>query len=175
MNLRKQLLVANSRNNADVVMRYVQDHPASLNELMACFFSDELIVAQRAAQIVGDLGRACPESLRPWWAEIADASASPVHQAVRRNATRYFSELNLELPKELESKLIEDFIGFVADPNEGVAIAAFSMTFIANRAAHYPEHAARLKRVLVRLMPARSPGFQNRSRKVLKQLSATHQ
>ena len=171
MNLRKQLLVANSRNNADIVMTHVQAHPESLPELMACFFSDEVTVAQRAAQVVGDIGRASPELLKPWWSEMVDASVNPVHQAIRRNTTRYFSELKLELPKKLESKLVDDCINFVADPNEGVAIAAFSMNFVADRAAKYPQHAQRLERVLVRLLPSRPPGFQNRGRKVLKQLA----
>ena len=98
MNLRKQLLVAYSRNNADIVMTHVQAHPESLPELMACFFSDEVTVAQRAAQVVGDIGRASPELLKPWWSEMVDASVNPVHQAIRRNTTRYFSELKLELP-----------------------------------------------------------------------------
>ncbi len=170
MNLRKQLLVTNSRNNADVVMAHVRNHPESLSELMACFFSDEVVVAQRAAQVVGDIGRAAPESLAPWWSDMVDASSNPVHQSIRRNVTRYFSELELKLPKKLESKLVDNCIKFVADPNEGVAIAAFSMSFVADRAAQYPQHAQRLQRVLVRLLPGRPPGFQNRGRKVLKQL-----
>jgi len=152
-------------------MAHVQAHPESLPELMACFFSDEVAVAQRAAQVVGDIGRASPESLKPWWSELADASANPVHQAIRRNVTRYFSELKLKLPKKVESQLVDDCINFVADPNEGVAIAAFSMNFVADRAAKYPQHAQRLERVLVRLLPSRPPGFQNRGRKVLKQLA----
>lgn len=171
MNLRKQLLVANSRNNADIVMAHVQGHPESLPELMACFFSDEVIVAQRAAQVVGYIGRDSPEALKPWWNEMVDASANPVHQAIRRNVTRYFSELQLKLPKKLESKLIDDCTNFVADSGEGVAIAAFSMNFVADRAANYPQHAQRLARILVRLLPGRPPGFQNRGRKVLKQLA----
>lgn len=171
MNLRKQLLVVNSRNNADIVMTHVQGHPESLSELMACFFSDEVTVAQRASQVVGDIGRASPESLQPWWSEMADASADPVHQAIRRNVTRYFSELQLELPKKLESKLVDDCMNFVADPNVGVAIAVFSMNFVADRAAKHPQHAQRLERVLVRLLPGRSPGFQNHGRKVLRQLA----
>lgn len=152
-------------------MAHVQAHPESLPELMACFFSDEVTVAQRAAQVVGDIGRATPESLQPWWSAMADASADPVHQAIRRNVTRYFSELKLDLPKKLERKLVEDCIDFVADPNEGVAIAAFSMNIVADRAAKYPQHAQRLERVLVRLLPSRPPGFQNRARKVMKQLA----
>ena len=171
MNLRKQLLVANSRNNADIVLAHVNAHPESLPELMACFFSDEVKVAQRAAQVVGDIGRATPASLKPWWNDMVDASATPVHQAIRRNVTRYFSELQLPLPKKLEKKLIDDCTNFVADANEDVAIAAFSMALVANRAANYPQHAQRLERVLVRLIPGRPPGFQNRGRKVLKQLA----
>ena len=66
MNIRQQLLQKNSRANADIVLNYVLGSPESVVELMVCFLSDEVTVAQRAAQVVGDLGRQNPESLEPW-------------------------------------------------------------------------------------------------------------
>ena len=170
MNLRKQLLEAHSRANADLVQAHVVAHPESLPELMACFFSDEVIVAQRASQVVGNLGRAHPDWLEPYWSEMVASAISPVHSATRRSVTRYFSELKLEIPTTLEKELVDHCTNFVADPNEDVAIGAFSMTFVADRAAQYPQHAQRLEQALILLIPKRSTGFQNRGRKVLKQL-----
>ncbi len=171
MILRTQLLEAHSRHNADLIMAHVSSHPETLPELMACFFSDEVTVAQRAAQVVGDLGRAHPQWLQPWWPELVNATEEPVHNAIRRNVTRYFSELKMDLPLKLEQKLVNLCTDFVADPHQNVAIAAFSMTLVADRADRYPEQAQRLERVLVRLIPSRPPGFQNCGRKILKQLS----
>ena len=170
MSLRKQLLEAHSRANSDLVQAHVVAHPESLPELMACFFSDEVIVAQRASQVVGNLGRACPDWLEPYWSEMVVAAINPVHSAVRRCVTRYFSELKIEIPAELEEQLVDHCTNFVADPNEDVAIGAFSMTFVADRATRYPQHAKRLEEALIKLIPKRSTGFQNRGRKVLKQL-----
>ena len=170
MNIRQQLLNKNSRNNADFVQAHVVAHRESLVELMACFFSDEKVVAQRAAMVVGNLGRAEPACLKPWWSSMVDAAEDPVHQAVRRAVTRYFSELTLAVPEKLEARLVELLGTFVANPKENVAIAAFSMTFVADRAQRYPDAAQHLQRTLVRLIPAGSPGFQNRGRKILLQL-----
>ena len=120
--------------------------------------------------VVGNLGRAEPACLKPWWEAMVDAAEKPVHIAIRRAVTRYFSELSLTIPKNLEARLVELFVTFVADPKENVAISAFSMTFIADRAEHYPDAAQHLQRALVRLIPAGTPGFQNRGRKILQQL-----
>ena len=171
MSLRRQLLVAHSRANADLVQAQVVANPELLLELMACFFSDEVVVAQRASQVVGNLGRAHPEWLEPYWSEMVTAAINPVHSALRRSVTRYFSELKIELPAKLEEELVNHCTNFVADPNEDVAIGAFSMTFVADRAAQYPQQAQRLEKALIRLVPSRSTGFQNRGRKVLKQLA----
>lgn len=170
MSLRKQLLEAHSRANADLVQAHVTANPELLPELMACFFSDEVTVAQRASQVVGNLGRACPEMLEPYWSGMVDAAITPVHSAIRRSVTRYFSELKIDIPIKLEKLLVDHCTDFVADPNEDVAIGAFSMTFVADRAAQYPQHAERLEQALIRLIPTRSVGFQNRGRKVLRQL-----
>ena len=88
MNIRQQLLQRNSRANADIVLAYVTKTPTAIVELMACFLSDEVTVAQRASQVVGDLGRLAPESLKPWWDEMARAAEQPVHDAVCRNVAR---------------------------------------------------------------------------------------
>lgn len=172
MNIRTQLLVAHSRNNADTVQRYVEQHPESLPELMACLGSDEVKVAQRASMVIGNLGRANPDALRPWWEDLVQAVDDPVHNAITRAVLRYFSELDSALPKALESRLIDRCMQAVLAPNQQTAISVFAMQFITDRAASYPEHARRLNAALIRLIPSGSPGFQNRGRKMLEQLKA---
>ena len=170
MNVREQLLIANSRANADRVLAMVGDDPELLVQLMVCFLSDEVRVAQRAAQVVGDLGRRDPDLLLPWLGEIVDAIENPIHQAIRRNGVRFFSELAEPLPAAMEKRLIRMCGQFVADRNVDVAIGAFSMSFIADRANRYPAEAIQLCKDLRDRLPDASSGFANRANKVLKQL-----
>ena len=170
MNIRTQLLAVHSRANADTVQQYVEDHPESLPELMACLCSDELKVAQRASMVVGNFGRSNPVALQPWWEDLAEATEDPIHAAIPRAVIRYFSELELELPKPLEARLVDRCMNAVIDPKEKTATSAFAMKFVADRAGDYPEHAKRLNAALIRLIPSGTPGFQNRGRKMLKML-----
>lgn len=170
MNIRTQLLSVHSRNNADAIQKYVEDNPDTLPELMACLGSDEVQVAQRASMVVGNFGRSNPEALEPWWEDLLAATIDPIHNAITRAVIRYFSELDSKLPKDLESRLIDRCLQAVLAPNQQTAISAFAMTFITDRAAQYPEQAKRLNAALIRLIPGGSPGFQNRGRKMLKQL-----
>ena len=170
MNIRTQLLIDHSRANADAVQCYVEQNPASLPELMACFFSDEVQVAQRAAMVVGNFGRSHPEQIEPWWQDLVNATEDPVHAAIPRAVIRYFSELKLQLPKSIESRLIDRCLQAVIDPEKKTATSAFAMKFITDRADRYPEQAKRLSAALIRLIPSGTPGFQNRGRKMLEQL-----
>ena len=71
MNIRQQLLKKHSRENADFVEAHVARTPGAVIELMACFLGDELRVAQRSSQVVGNLGRHHPEMLQPWWQDLS--------------------------------------------------------------------------------------------------------
>lgn len=170
MIIREQLLKANSRANADKVLSMVGRDPEWLVQLMVCFLGEEVRVAQRAAQVVGDFGRRNPDRLLPWLGDIVDAVERPIHQAVRRNGVRYFSELSAPLPPAIEKRLIRMCGQFVADREIDIAISAFSMTFIANKATQYPNAAKQLCEDLRKRLPDASSGFANRARKVLKQL-----
>ena len=170
MNIRQQLLRENSRVNADIVLDYVSKTPHVLVEVMACFFSDEVTVAQRAAQIVGDWGRLHPESLEPWWGEMLRAAEHPVHDAICRNVSRYFSELELSLPAELEQALVKLMAGWSSDLSTPVAATVYSMQFIANRADRFPEEAQQVKVQIEDRISTASAGFKSCGKRILRQL-----
>lgn len=172
MNIRQQLLKNHSRQNADFVEAYVVDTPGAIIQLMACFFSDEVKVAQRSAQVVGNLGRHHPAMLKPWWAEMVASGNRPVHQAIRRNVARYFSELELAIPKKLESSIVDSFTDWSCDSSSPVAVSVFAMQFVADRCNGYPIHAKRVRTAIESQLASASPGFCNRGRKIIKQLDA---
>ena len=170
MDIRRQLLQAHSRQNADLVEAHVVDNPTAIIALMSCFFSDEVSVAQRAAQVVGNLGRHHPSLLEPWWEEMVAAAEQPVHVAIRRNVARYFSELELDLPKKLETQIVDSFTRWVSEKDTPVAVAVFAMQFVADRCCQFPEHGQRIRHVIEQKIDSASAGFKNRGQKILKQI-----
>ncbi len=170
MNIRQQLLKRYSRENADIVIAHVSSTPGAIVELMVCFLGEEVMVAQRASQVVGDLGRRQPEILEPWWDEMLQAAKTPVHNAIRRNVARYFSELELTLPTKLETSLIKLFTDWTCEPTTPVAIQVYAMQFIADRADRFPDEAGNVKAVILSRFDTASAGFRSRGKRVLKQL-----
>jgi hypothetical protein len=171
MNIRQQLLKKHSRENADFIESHAIKSQASVIELMACFLGEETKVVQRASQVVGNLGRHHPEMLKPWWEEMISAGDHPVHVAVRRNVARYFCELNLTLPEQLEKKIIDSFTRWSTSSDTPVAVAVFAMQFIADRCSRYPKQAKAIAAAIESRIDSASPGFKNRGQKILKQIA----
>lgn len=173
MNIRQQLLKRHSRENADFIEDHVVRTPGAIVELMACFLSDESKVAQRSAQVVGNLGRNHPLMLQPWWEEMIDAGDTPIHIAIRRNVARYFSEIELPIPEPLEKRIASSFTQWSTDPDVPVAVAVFAMQFVADRHRQFPKQASAIKKEIQSRMESNSatPGFCNRGKKILKQLA----
>lgn len=171
MNIRQQLLKKHSRENADLVEAHVVRTPGAIVELMVCFLGEEVKVAQRSSQVVGNLGRHHPEMLQPWWEDMMEAGVEPVHIAIRRNLARYFCELELPIPEKLESQIASAFTTWATDTDVPVAVAVFAMQFVADRHKTYPKLAKRIQQEIESRMDSGSPGFCNRGRKILKQMS----
>lgn len=170
MDVRQQLLKVNSRANADLVEDFVVLNQHRLVDLMACFLSHDRIVAQRAAQVVGNLGRTHPDWLMPWWEPMLDAAETPAHVATRRNVARYFSELPISIPAAIEKKIARTFADWILDAEVPVAVAVFAMQFIADRADRYPNETLAVVQTIRKKLPDATPGFINRAIKTLRQL-----
>ncbi len=172
MNIRQQLLRKHSRENADFVEAHVVRTPGAIVELMVCFLGEETKVAQRSAQVVGNLGRHHPEMLEPWWEEMIDAGEDPIHIAIRRNVARYFCELELPIPEKLEKRIVESFTCWATAPDVPVAVAVFAMQFVADRHGRFAEHAKAVQREIESRMETATPGFCNRGQKIIAQMSS---
>ena len=165
MNIRQQLLKRNSRANADIVIAHVASTPKAIVELMACFLSDEVTVAQRAAQVVGDIGRKNPEMLEPWWSEMVEAAKKPVHDAIQP-----VSYTHLTLPTKLETSLITLLTDWTCEPTTPVAIQVYAMQFVADRAERFPNEAGRVKAAILSRFDTASAAFRSRGKRILKLL-----
>ena len=170
MDIAAQLLTAHSRGNANLVLNYVLADAARVPELMQAFLEGEYRVVQRAAMVVGDLGRVKPLWLEPWHGRMITAADHPeAHDAVRRNVMRYFSELSIEqIGPDDEGRLVDLAFRLLADQQAAVAIRVFAMQIIYNYVARYPVLADELAGIIeLTLAEGTTPGFRSRGRKIL--------
>lgn len=171
MHIRDQLLVAHSRDNADLILDYLYAHPDRVAELMDAFLEDEYRVVQRAAMVVGDLGRAHPDWLQTYHSAMVAAANEAKHPAVRRNVLRYFSELPLpQINEATEGPLLDLAFRLTESPTEAVAIRVHAMQIVFNFCAKYPELKNELRDAIEGGMEDGSAGFRSRGGKILVQL-----
>lgn len=172
MNYAKQLLVEHSRANADLILEHVLADESRVTALMEIFLGEDYRTAQRAAMVVGDVGRAQPGWLQPWHGRMITAAATPPHDAIRRNVLRYFSELDIQgIGAEDEGYLVDLAFRLTADPEAAVAIRVFAMQVVANYVAKYPELKDELAGIIeLTIAEGTTPGFRSRGKKILQKI-----
>ena len=172
MDIRAQLLVTHSRANADLVLAFVLAKQARLPKLMDAFFSGEKDVMNRAAMVVGDLGRKKPDWLLPYHARLITYADAYPHPAVPRNVLRYFSELPLgKVKEEDQGPLLDVAFRLTAGPEIPVGIRVFGMTIVAAFCVPYPELRDELRGIIeLTIAEGTTPGFWSRGGKVLRWL-----
>ena len=94
MDLRQQLSLAHSRANADLILTWLYADEARTRVLIDLVNSKDERDAkpvQRAAMVLGDLGRAKPDWLRPYQRSLLRLANEATHPALPRAISRYFS------------------------------------------------------------------------------------
>ena len=59
---------------------------------------------------------------------------------------------------------------FVEDPNEKVAVKAFSLTVLYNLSRKHPDIIPEVKLLIEQQMPHQTAGFKSRAKKILKEM-----
>ena len=173
MNLRKQLAIAHSRANADLILAYLFKNKAETAALWKVVSSSDPADAKlvkRAAMVLGDLGRARPDWLLPYHGRMLRLAAESPDPAIPRAVTRYFSELPLaKVTEEDQGALLEASFHYLNDPEATVTMKVFSMTTLGNFAALHPELKDEVRGLIERQVEEgeHTAGFYSRARKVL--------
>ncbi len=171
MDIRAELLKEHSKVQVEKIARWIGNHPGRFAQLMDLFLHDEYRVVQRAAWIISMAAEAHPavaEVHLPAMVQRMSDNGVPV--AVKRNVVRILQFVNI--PGALHGEVMNACFDLLADPQEAIAVRAFSMTVLANLAATYPDIKQELKTIVEdALQHNPSAGFRSRARKVLKTLS----
>ena len=171
MDIRAELLKEHSRAQADRVARWIGNDPERLAQLVGLFLHDEYRIVQRAARVVSLIADEHFELIKPHLPSLVRRMNEPgVPVAVKRNVVRMLQFV--DVPEDVQGDVMNTCFELVADPQETIAVRAFSMTVLANLAKQYPDIKPELKAIIEdALEHDPSPGFRNRAGKVLKSLS----
>lgn len=171
MHLRKQILQENSREHTLQIAAWVGSDPARLAQLVELFLHDEYRVVQRAAWILSYVAQKHPELMQPHLpAMVKRMEDSGIPVAVKRNVTRLLQFQ--PIPPALHGLVMHHCFEMLANPEETIAVRAFSMTVLAKLAKEYPDIRNEIRLVLEdELQHQPSPGFASRAKKVLKMLA----
>jgi hypothetical protein len=170
MHLRNEILKEHSRENSLRIAAWIGGHPERIAALTELFLHDEYRVVQRAAWILSMVAEKHPAQLQPHLEQMVDRMGHPgIPVAVKRNVVRILQFL--PIPPALQGAVMDYCFRFLEDPQETVAVRAFSMTVLANLAPQYPD----IKNEIVlliedQLREGASPGFKSRAKKTLAQL-----
>ena len=155
-----------------VALRIIEDvlqAPSRMDELMDCFFDDDLRICQRASWPVGMISEHNPQLILPYLEKMLLNLEHAKHDALIRNTFRTLQ--NMDVPEDLEGLAFEKAFDYLLNPQNAIAIRVFAMTVCANIAKKYPELKHELIPVIEEQIPYGSAGFKNRGQKILNALN----
>lgn len=171
MDIQKALLYQHSKLQTMRIVNYIGDDKSRLAELMACLFSDDVKISQRAAWCVSYIGIAFPQNIIPYLHKMIALLDKDVHHAVKRNILRMLEFI--DIPKKHNGKLINHCFDILIAKDEPVAVKVFSMSVLAKISKQVPEIKNELQLILIEQLPFSSSGFKARATKILLQIRKT--
>lgn len=169
MDIRAHLLTEHSEAVTDSIVHCIRENPDKLDELMVCFFDQNLRICQRAAWSVGILGEKNPEMMYPYLPEMINYLQNPTHDAIIRNTVRTWQ--SMKIPEEYQGEIFEICFRYIIQPKFPAAVRAFSMTVCAKIAKEIPELKEELILAISDQLEFGSSGIINRGNKMIKELS----
>jgi hypothetical protein len=169
VDLEKELLKKQTLVQCNRIIKYIGDKELQFAELMKLFFGGEYRLTQHAAWPMSYCIQKYPILAKPYLKKFIDQlSDSNAHTAAKRNIVRLLQFV--EIPKRFHGKLMNICFQFISNPEEAIAVKAFSLSILSNLVKIYPEILPEIKTVIEARWEFETPAFRSRARKILKQV-----
>lgn len=169
MNILEELEQSYTNSNPNHIAEFIGNDPDRFAQLVAHFVHGKVRVTHHASHAINRCIHKHPHLIAPHLRNFTDLLATPINDTVKRNIVRTFQFI--DLPEELLGDVFDNCAVLLNNPNEAVAIRAFSMTVLFNICRQYPELKEELKAMLLLAIEnSDKPGILNRGRKTLKAL-----
>jgi hypothetical protein len=171
MDLRAEILKEHSRVQSDKIAKWIGKDAGRFAQLVQLFLHDEYRVVQRAAWVLSVVVEKHYHMAEPHLPAMVKRMTDPgIPVAVKRNVVRILQFI--DVPEALHGDVMNMCFELLGDPQETIAVRAFSMTVLANLAKHYPDIKQELRAIIEdALEQDPSPGFKNRAHKTLAALA----
>jgi hypothetical protein len=169
VDLEKELLKKQTLVQCNRIIKYIGDKELQFAELMKLFFGGEYRLTQHAAWPMSYCIQKYPILAKPYLKKFIDQlSDSNAHTTAKRNIVRLLQFV--EIPKRFHGKLMNICFQFISNPEEAIAVKAFSLSILSNLVKIYPEILPEIKTVIEARWEFETPAFRSRARKILKQV-----
>lgn len=168
-NLKNLILEEHSKQQCDLVVKYIGNDKKRFAELMKIFFGDEPRLSQRSAWPMSYIVKDHPRLIEPYLNKlISNLGKKNLHNAILRNSVRLLQDI--EVPVKYHGKLMDTCFNFIASPDIAVAIKAFSLTILQGLSKTYPEIKPELKVIIEERWEHETAAFHSRAKKIFKDL-----
>ena len=170
MNIKKALSGVYSKDQIETVATYTCSKTTHFDELMQCFLSNDIRLAQMASWSVSFAARLNPVFIKPYIKNLVQQlNRKDVHDAVIRNSIRILQDI--EIPADLHGTVMNSCFELIEQPTTPAAIKAFSLTTLYNLTKVYHEIKQEFKLLIEAVWDNESPSFKSRGRKILQELN----
>lgn len=168
MNIPEELLKCQiqSKEQALRIAEYAIFSTERFKDLMDCFLSKNIRLAQRAAWSVSWAAQKNPKIVQPHIGSLVNQlTRTDIHDAVIRNSLRVLEDLEIE--EDCHGEVMSACFDFIQKLNTPIAIKAFSLNILYKLSKSYPEIKNELRTIIVQNMDYETPAFKSRARKIL--------
>lgn len=169
MSIPELLKGKHSKKNAEEIIRLILEDHSRMDELMECFFGDDIRISQRAAWPLGMLSEKTPDLIRPYNPALINlVKKKDSSDTIVRNILRTWKEMEIE--EENEGEVFDACYELMIDFKKAIAIRAFSMYVCTNICCKYPELAVELIPEIQLNITHDSPAIRNSAKHCLRRL-----
>jgi hypothetical protein len=166
MDLEKELLRKQTLLRCNRIIKWIGKDEERFAMLVKLFFRGDYRITQHASWPMSYCIWEFPALAKPYFGKfISCLSASNSHPAAKRNIVRLLQFA--KIPKRYHGKLMDLCFRFISNPEEAIAVKAFSLTILDNLSNDYPEIRPEIKAVIETRWTFETPAFRSRAKKIL--------
>jgi hypothetical protein len=163
-------LVDSSRLLIDLVVANVGNDQKLFDEAVKTMVKDKYPISMRAARIVQFAALRHPNLLRNHIDSMILVLPISKVDGVKRSILKLFTETPVFINDDQLGRLTDCCFSFVQNPNESIAVRAFSIDILLKIIKKFPDLKPELIAILESILPDGSVGLKNKCRKLLKKL-----
>ncbi len=146
---------------------FFAEQPDQIQELINYIESNDGKGSSRSAWVLTHIWDRFPALLHPYIPLLIQIIEQPVSEAIQRSIIRILQYS--ELPESHHGFLVDYLFLKITDPQQAIAVRAFSIAVLARLVKLYPDLQAEFKLCLEELIPNASSGLKNRAKNYLNQ------